>query len=77
MKKKTKLILRFVGIGTLHAVLYLVVVPFVILPLFAGTDSKLIFGIVGGFSVVVAAWIFMWPIFKARKNQKLENSDED
>jgi hypothetical protein len=61
MKPRTKLIFRFAAIGILHAILYLVIVPFVILPLFSRVPSKIIFGMVGLLSLCAAGWILFRP----------------
>jgi hypothetical protein len=71
MKPRTKLIFRLAGIGTLHAILYLVIVPFVILPLFSRIDSKIIFGVVGVLSLCAAGWILFRPgLYRDKGNRK-------
>ncbi len=70
MKQRTRLVLRLVGIGTLHAILYLVIVPFVILPLFSQINPKVIFGIVGILSVCAAAWILFSPGFRNKRPRR-------
>lgn len=66
MKPRTKLFLRFAGIGMMHATLYLVIVPFVILPLFAKGDEGIVFAMVGAVSVCIALWILFRPLYHKR-----------
>ena len=64
---KKKLILRDIGIGMFHAVLYLYIVPFVIYPKFGNNGFK--------FTIVVAIIIsiaVLGTIFLETKNKRRE-----
>ncbi|MBC8440129.1 MAG: hypothetical protein H8D87_10625 [Deltaproteobacteria bacterium] len=64
---KNKLILRVIGIGMFHAVLYLYIVPFVIYPKFGNNGFK--------FTIVVAIIIsiaVLGTIFLETKNKRRE-----
>ena len=59
MGKSKRVILRFVGIGTLHATLYLWLIPRVILPMYGNKGSKLVFAIAGVLSISIVGTLFL------------------
>ena len=59
MRRRKETILRLTGIGTLHATLYLWLIPKVILPMYGNKGSKLIFAVAGVVSVSVVGMMFL------------------
>lgn len=59
MRKRKEMILRFAGIGTLHATLYLWLIPKVILPMYGDKGSKLVFAVAGVLSISVVGTLFL------------------
>ena len=59
MKRRKEIILRFAGIGTLHATLYLWLIPRVILPMYGDKGSKMAFAIAGILSLSIVGTLLL------------------
>ena len=64
---KNKLILRVIGIGMFHAVLYLYIVPFVIYPKFGNNGFKFTIAVAIIISIAVLGTIFLGTKNKRRE----------
>jgi len=69
MKIKKRVVVRVVGIGSLHTFLYLWLVPFVIYPKFGDNGFKMTVAVAVLISIAVLGTLFI-----GKKTKKKENS---
>ena len=70
MKISTKVIIRLLLIGTLHATVFLWLIPFVIIPGFDDIASGSVVSVVVMTTVVITAVIFFYPVCERRRKSK-------